>query len=64
MKEFFARFGYILTWGFGTPEYSLEEKFEEYYTLGLAIIIVGIFAMTYLITLIILILKRNRGIWR
>lgn len=64
MKEFFARFGYILTWCFGTPEYSLEEKFEEYYKFGLAIIIVGIFAMTYLITLIVLILKRNRGIWR
>ena len=63
MKEFFARFGYILTWGFGIPEYSLEEKFEEYYKFGLAIIIVGILAMTYLITLIVLILKRNRGIW-
>ena len=64
MKEFFARFGYILTWGFGTPEYSLEEKFEEYYKFGLAIIIVGILAMTYLITLIVCILKRNRGLWR
>ena len=64
MKEFFARFGYILTWGFGTPEYSLEEKFEEYYKFGLAIIIVCILAMTYLITLIVCILKRNRGLWR
>ena len=64
MSNFIAKIGYILMWAFGTPEYSLEEKFEEYYKFGLAIIIVGIFAMTYLITLIVLILKRNRGIWR
>lgn len=64
MKKFIARFGYILSWGFGTPEYSLEEKFEEYFNFGLATIIVSILAMTYLITLIVLILKRNKGIWR
>lgn len=64
MREFFARFGYILTWGFGTPEYSLEEKFEEYFNFGLAIIIVGIFAMTYIIALIVAILKTHKGIWR
>ena len=62
MKNFIARIGYTLTWAFGIPEYSLEEKFEEYYKFGLSIIIVGILAMVFLIVFAVLILKKDKEV--
>jgi len=61
MKEFFARVGYILTWGFGTPEYSLEEKFEEYYRAGFILAIIGIvaFGLTIVNSIIYLVLDKK-----
>ena len=57
LNNFIAKLGYILTWGFGIPEYSLEEKFEEYYIVGLLITIMGIVAMAFLMVLIVWYLK-------
>lgn len=62
MSNFIARIGYTLMWAFGIPEYSLEEKFEEYYKVGLSITIVGILAMIFLIVLIVLILKKSKEV--
>lgn len=53
MKKFIARMGYILVWGFGIPEYSLEEKFEEYYKLGLLLAIIGIVAIVFSIVIFV-----------
>ena len=62
MKNFIARMGYTLMWGIGIPEYSLEEKFEEYYRLGLLIIIIGIVAMILFIVLFVLYLKKDNEV--
>lgn len=62
MSHFIARMGYTLMWAFGIPEYSLEEKIEEYYKVGLSIIIVGILATIFLIVLIFLILKKTKEV--
>ena len=62
MNNFIARIGYTLLWAFGIPEYSLEEAFEEYYKVGLSIIIVGILAMICSIVLIVLILKKSNEV--
>ena len=62
MKNFIARMGYMLTWWLGTPKYSLEEAFEQYYIFGLLITILGIVSMIFLIVIIIWEFKRNRGI--
>ncbi len=62
MKNFIAKIGYILMWGLGIPEYSLEEKFEEYYRAGLLITIIGIVAMIVLIILLIWYLKKNKEV--
>ena len=62
MKNFIAKLGYTLMWGFGIPEYSLEEKFEEYYRLGLLITIIGIVAMVVLIVLSIWYLKKSNEV--
>ena len=59
MKNFIAKIGYTLMWGIGIPEYSLEEKFEEYYKLGLLITIIDIVAIVALIVLLIWYLKRD-----
>ena len=61
MKEFFARVGYILMWVSGTPEYSLEEKFEEYYRAGLILAIIGIvaFGLTIVNSIIYLVLDKK-----
>lgn len=62
MRNFIAKIGYTLMWGFGIPEYSLEEKFEEYYRVGLLITIIGIVAMVFLIVLFILYLKKGKEV--
>ena len=49
MKNFIARMGYTFTFAIGMPEYSLEEKFEEYYIVGLALTIIAIVATICLI---------------
>lgn len=60
MRNFFARFGYTLLWGFGMPKYSLEEKFEEYYRAGLIITIMGIVALVFSIVLLFWYLKISK----
>lgn len=62
MKNFIARMGYTLMWAIGIPEYSLEEKFEEYYRLGLLITIIGIVAMILFIVLFVLYLKKDNEV--
>lgn len=62
MRNFIAKIGYTLMWGFGIPEYSLEEKFEEYYRVGLLITIIGIVAMVVLIVLFIWYLKKGNEV--
>lgn len=62
MSDFIARIGYTLMWGFGIPEYSLKEKFEEYYRLGLLIIIIGIISMVVLIVLFIWYIKKGNEV--
>lgn len=59
MKNFLARVGYTSMWAFGIPEYSLEERFEEYYRLGLLITIIGIVGMILSIVLFVLYLKES-----
>ncbi len=61
MKNFIARMGYILMWGFGIPEYSPEEKFEEYYRVGLILAIIGIvaFGLTIVNSIIYLVLDKK-----
>ena len=39
MKQFIAELGYTMAWAFTIPEYTLEEKFEEYFNFGLSMII-------------------------
>lgn len=62
MRNFIAKIGYTLMWSFGIPEYSLEEKFEEYYRVGLLITIIGIVAMVVLIVLFIWYLKKGNEV--
>ena len=62
MKNFIAKMGYTLMWGLGIPEYSLEEKFEEYYRVGLLITIIGVAAMVVLIVLSIWYLKKGNEV--
>ena len=62
LNNFIARMGYILTWGFGIPEYNLEEKFEEYYIVGLLITIMGIVAMVFLMGLFVWYLKKRNEV--
>lgn len=62
MRNFIARIGYTLMWGFGIPEYSLEEKFEEYYRVGLLITIIGIIAIIVLTVLLIWYLKKGNEV--
>ena len=62
MRNFIARMGYTSTWAFGIPEYSLEEKFEEYYRLGLLITIIGIVAIILFIVLFVLYLKKDNEV--
>lgn len=62
MRNFIAKIGYTLMWGFGIPEYSLEEKFEEYYRVGLLITIIGIVAMLVIIVLFIWYLKKGNEV--
>lgn len=62
MKNFIAKIGYTLMWGLGIPEYSLEEKFEEYYRVGLLITIIGVVAIVVLIVLSIWYLKKRNEV--
>lgn len=62
MKNFIAKIGYTLMWGFGIPEYSLEERFEGYYKVGLLITIIGVVAMVVLIVLSIWYLKKGNEV--
>ena len=62
MRNFIARMGYIIMWCIVIPEYSLEEKFEEYYRLGLLITIIGIVAMVLSIVLVILYFKQSNEV--
>ncbi|MBR3208812.1 MAG: hypothetical protein IKF82_00945 [Bacilli bacterium] len=62
MRNFIGKMGYTLMWGFGIPEYSLEERFEDYYKVGLIIAILGIIAMVVLIVLFILYLKKGNEV--
>ena len=54
--------GYILNWGFGIPEYSLEEKFEEYYRTGLLLIISGIVAVIFSIVILVWYFKKKNEV--
>lgn len=60
MSNFIANMGYTLMWAFGVPEYSFEEAFEQYYTVGLILLIVGIICITILPILIILYTRKVR----
>ena len=60
MNEFIAKMGYTLAWGFGVPKYSLEEAFNQYYTIGLIMFITGIICLVILPILIILYIKKKR----
>lgn len=62
MSNFIAKIGYTLMWGFGIPEYSLEEKFEDYYKVGLLITIIVIVSMAVLIVLFIWYLKKGNEV--
>ena len=63
MKNFIARIGYTLMWGLGIPEYSLEEKFEEYYKVGLLITIIGIIAVIFSIVILVWYFKINKEVY-
>lgn len=60
MSEFIAKIGYTLMWGFGTPAYSLEEAFDQYYIIGLILFILGIVGIGILPILIIFIKRMER----
>lgn len=60
MNEFIAKIGYTLMWGFGIPKYSLEEAFNQYYIVGLILVIAGIICLAILPILIILYIKMER----
>lgn len=62
MSNFIAKIGYTLMWAFGIPKYSLEEKFEEYYKVGLLITIIGIVAIVILTVLFIWYLKKGKKV--
>ena len=62
MKNFIARIGYTLMWGLGIPEYSLEEKFEEYYKVGLLLTIIGIVAAIFSIVILVWYFKINKEV--
>lgn len=62
MKNFIARIGYTLMWGLGIPEYSLEEKFEEYYKVGLLLTIIGIVAVIFSIVILVWYFKINKEV--
>lgn len=62
MSDFIAKIGYTLMWGFGIPEYSLEERFEDYYKVGLLITIIGIAAIVVLLVLSIWYLKKGNEV--
>ncbi len=53
MTNFIAKIGYTLMWGFGIPEYSLEEAFDQYYKVGLILLVIGIICIAILPILII-----------
>ena len=61
MRNFIAKMGYTLMWAFGIPEYSLEEKFEEYYRVGLLIAIIGITAIILLPLVLIWYLREDKS---
>lgn len=60
MNEFIAKIGYTLAWGFGVPKYSLEEAFNQYYTIGLILLIAGVICLVVLPIFIILYIREKR----